>query len=1389
MKSILLRWIAGMLCLPICALMGAASVQVDNLRCEGLRSPLGIDTAKPNLSWNLQSERHGVKQSAYRVLVASSESQLNKNKADLWDSGKVSSDQSIHVAYAGKPLRSKAACWWKVQVWDETGETTGWSPAVRWTMGLLNAEDWQAQWIGAPAMPTTQADPDVITIEKASYQTLDGKIAVDVTDIMRSEMAKKKSFTVHFNVLGGDPAPGVVKELVVEYVRNGKPGVARAHDFKPLPLFSESAAPGKPAPLFRREFELAAVPESASVTVHSPGYFELYINGEKVGEDVLSPAVSKLDLKSFYVTYDVSRYLRSGVNCIGLWCSEGWADAIAIRAQLDAIVAGKPVTIGTDTSWKARNSGYYRIGGWSWGDFGGERIVADELIPNWSRPGLDTASWFLVVPANAPTGPVQAQPCPLNRIGAKIPAVAIKTLKDGRYEIDFGVAMTGWLRLKMPQLEAGTLVKLTFADSRPNQARRGPTYGHFKQFSEFVSGGEAGEVFEHKFNYAAFRYVLVEGLPSAPAKEDAVALLIDSDLEEVGSFECSNELFNRIHQVNKWTQRSLNLGGYYVDCPHRERMGYGDGQVATEGFMTNFRSDGYYRKWLQDWRLLQMPNGRLLNSAPFGPGGGGPGWGGFISAVTWRHYLYYGDRRVLEENYDAIRRYVAYLEAHCKDDILRAFGGQWGFIGDWVPPRRGMDSKNWPASDAAEVFNNGYRINQMELLAQIAEVLGKTDDAAHYRKRLAEIRPKVHAAFYDAEKQEYVIDEQSYYVMPLMTGITPEPLRPSLLKKLEQNILEKNDGHLDTGMLGTYFMMEYLRKADRNDLVFTMFNQTTYPSWGHMLEQGMTTFGEQWNGFWSHVHSCFTSPDNWFYQGPAGIQADPAAPGFKNVIIKPAVVGDLTWVKAHYDSAYGTIVSNWKIDEKIFTLNVTVPPNTTATVYLPARDVASVRESNKPIQEAEGVRFLRMQDGCVVFEVGSGTYQFKTGTEEREILMPHSGDLILKKGDRIAIVGDSITEQKEYSRFIELYLLACVPELDLTTYQFGWSGEKAPGFANRMENDLVPWKPTVVTTCYGMNDGGYRPYTDQMGKTYEEGIRRIQTRCKELGARMIVGGPGAVDTETWRRHQPEADLFYNETLSTLGEIAARLASENGFAYANLHPLMMAVMQESKAALGKDYPVCGGDGVHAGPNGHLVMAYAFLKAMGLDGDIGTISVDMSGNATGTAGHRVLSATNGTVKIESTRYPFCFFGREKAPDTTRSILPFLPFNRDLNRFMLVVKNLPGSEADVTWGTATKTFSKTDLAAGINLADEFLDNPFVAPFRTLDRIVADKQYRETRTIKGIITHFRNWNIDFSEDAEVAEAIVMQRRKLMERNSQDAVRAREAVRPVTHTIQIAPK
>ena len=405
-----------------------------------------------------------------------------------------------------------------------------------------------------------------------------------------------------------------------------------------------------------------------------------------------------------------------------------------------------------------------------------------------------------------------------------------------------------------------------------------------------------------------------------------------------------------------------------------------------------------------------------------------------------------------------------------------------------------------------------------------------------------------------------------------------------------------------------------------------------------------------------------------------------------------------------------------------------------------------------------------------------------------------AGEAQLPPNGRLAIVGDSITEQKMYSKFMETYLVACAGRRDIRVFQFGWSGETAGGFASRLENDLSVFNPTTATLCYGMNDGSYRPFEATIGKRYEDAMRSIVTKLNTVGVKnVVVGTPGAVDTKFFVRPnfggegaKLNAANGYNDSLAQLGGIGKKLATEFGKAFADVHQPMIDAMAKGKAALGENYDVCGGDGVHPGANGQLIMAYAFLKGLGCDGKIGEISVDMKGAATATEGHKVLTSAAGTVELESERYPFCLDGDAKSSGGTRSITAFLPFNDELNRFTLKVKNLTGEKAKVTWGAETKEFTREQLTSGVNLAAEFAATPFDAPFKTYMSAVGKKQSYETGMIKDFVTKFRNYDAEAKEAPEFGAALTTVKTYLGKKQAQLEADSRKALVAVKHTISV---
>jgi len=391
----------------------------------------------------------------------------------------------------------------------------------------------------------------------------------------------------------------------------------------------------------------------------------------------------------------------------------------------------------------------------------------------------------------------------------------------------------------------------------------------------------------------------------------------------------------------------------------------------------------------------------------------------------------------------------------------------------------------------------------------------------------------------------------------------------------------------------------------------------------------------------------------------------------------------------------------------------------------------------------------------------------------------------LPANTRLAIVGDSITEQKQYSKYMEAYLLACTGRTDIKCFQFGWSGETAAGFSKRIENEFSAFLPTVATFCFGMNDGRYTAYTDAIGSAYEAPMRAMLTTAPKLGVTKIVAGsPGAVDTKFYTKIPP---AVYNDNLSRLGDIDKKLAGEFQQTFTNVHTTMIDAMAKAKAALGDDYDVCGRDGVHPRANGHLLMAQAYLKALGCDGNIGDITMDMRGGAgQATEGHKVIGGTGATLELESTTWPFCFDGDPKSPGSNRSILPFCTFNQDLNRLTLKVKNLDGPKASVTWGTETKEFTKEQLTQGINLAAEFSKTPFDEAFGKFIQSVGTKQSFETIMIKNMITNFRLFAGEAQANPELANAFSTLKKGLMARQEQLDTEVRKNLVPVKHSLKI---
>ncbi len=607
---------------------------------------------------------------------------------------------------------------------------------------------------------------------------------------------------------------------------------------------------GPAFPWIRKTFTIEGEPRRGTAYVCVMGYYELYVNGNKVGDEALVPAVSDYTKRALYLTYDISEYLREGKNCVALWLGRGWyvpGTPGAIQENPPALVQlalesaqGRQTTIGTDATWKAYPSPISFIESKP-SRLGPQCYDARGELSGWNDARLDDSAWGPVRTIAAPAVEITAQACEPNRVIEIIRPIGVEEPAPGTYLVDMGRLFSGGFGIGL-EGPRGAKVRFEYVE------HRGPSgqMQTYNQAEEYIFRGGAEETFRTRLTYHAFRWVLVKGLPRKPNLKAVRGLMITTDMPRTARFKCSNDLLNRIYETTLWTYRCLSLGGYTVDCPHRERLGYGgDAHATMETAMSNLAAAAFYTKWLTDWRDAQQPNGDLPHVAP--PvtfAGGGPAWSGICVTLPWQVYRYYGDRRILQAMYPTMQRWLAFLDTKTKDRLLARYGHkEWGFLGDWVAPGKGQNPGERVDDGTTLFFNNCYYLYNLRLATQVAEVLGKTDDAVAYRHKSEALREAIHKRFFNAGTNTYANGEQPYLAFALLAKVPPEDLRAQVLESLENAIRVTDKGHINAGIHGHYFLIKTLLGEDRNDLIFTMVNQRTYPGWERCSSRGQQRSG------------------------------------------------------------------------------------------------------------------------------------------------------------------------------------------------------------------------------------------------------------------------------------------------------------------------------------------------------------------------------------------------------------------------------------------------------------------------------------------------------------------------------------------------------------------
>jgi alpha-L-rhamnosidase len=1030
----------------MCAVLQAA--EVVNLRCEYLATPLGIDSEKPRLSWEIEAEDgsrlRGVRQEAYQVLVASKEALLAGNKSDLWDSGKVSSDQQNQVVYTGKPLASTMRCYWKVKSWlvgSGGSQVTDWSKPASWTMGLLKSEDWKAKWIGLDdVIPEDAFDREItegkLVIKKAMYSSEDKSKAVDLTEKFNAMIDKGTlGATITPQALGVDPGKGR-QHLAVDYDYNGKPysmETPTAHTLGDVYLPAGTMYLDTPEGQkerrrwaiprqFRKAFQVERTVKQATLTVTALGLYEFRLNGKRVGDHLLAPEWTDYNKRVQYQTFDVTGLIKAGGNAMGAIVGNGWycggwmfwqktlkpiyGKDPSLLAQLDLEYAdGSRATIATDESWRGTTDGPARFAG----IYEGEIYDARREMPGWDAAGYDDSNWkpaLVRVQKEEPSNSAQRNPEPLAfqpgklvwqrsdpiRKEKEIVPIAITEPRPGIFVADMGQNFSGWTRLKV-NAPAGTRLTLQHGEIlNPD----GTVYidnlraGHFgkgdRQIDRyFCKGGD--ETFEPHFTYHGYRYVEIHGLPRKPEVQEVTGIVFHTGFRKVGEFTCSNPLLNRFVENIQWSQR-CNVMGIPTDCNQRdERCGYtGDMNFFMPAALYNFDMAPFFNKWLVDVEQAQMPGGWFPDHAPFYGPGGGPsvGWSDAGVLCPYRMYREYGDTEVIREHYASMKRSLEHLISTANPDGTRGGhekdkGRAWHIgLTDHLKAGGGNKVSELTAGTA-------YLAMNAKAMSEMARAIGEEADATAFDNLAKKTAEAFAATLIDAEGRIHS-DSQTGYALAFSEGLVPAEKKALTSERFKATVASEKY-HLAVGFRGGPCLLQGLEQAGLPDLAYKLLLQETYPSWLWPVTVGATTIWENYgslapngkigdprmNSFSHYAHGAV---GGFIFGHVGGIR--PETPGYRRILIKPVIRADLTWAKTRYDSIRGRIATAWKVDDGKLELDVTIPVNTTATLHVPAASGSGVTENGKPADKSEGVKLLRSEKDEQVFEIGSGSYHFRS---------------------------------------------------------------------------------------------------------------------------------------------------------------------------------------------------------------------------------------------------------------------------------------------------------------------------------------------------------------------------------------------------------------------------